>query len=470
MMSDVEHIPDSVKRYEANPDAFFDADEYYDIADYYESVIETDSAFSVLVKGISVYPDDLTLRLEMARLSIATGDLDKAEKLIHALKRDPSLKNKEDRLAINMLMVKLDVENGHISELEKDIAGIPEWVDGVGRDDAVSAISDMASSMYLSFFFKYAIETLNKGIKLFPDEISFYETLIECYMKEDANLKEALKVAEKAIDIDPYNAVLWFKLGYINRFDDNIQEAIKDFDYATSIDDNYYDAWKAMADCHGKNRNYEKAAECYIKAIDPKNDDINLLVCIGDMFNNCDKYAEARKYYKAALDIDDSKDDALFGMGMSFFLDIDSQPTNFEMAVFWIKRAINEADGNPLYWNILGECYFSTGNWALAIFAYQHSLNIKAAQADVMAKTGQSYYAVEDYENAVYFLHKARDLDPEITSVDLVLAAVYYNMKEFSKSKYYLMRAAERDVSLINVFLENNPDALDVAEAVRKLI
>lgn len=469
-MSNVGQIPDSVRRFEVNPDDFFDADEYYDIADYYESVIETDSAFSALVKGLSVYPDDLTLRLELARLNIATGDLDKAEKLVLTLKRDSSIKSKEDKLAVNMLKVKLDVESGEFAKIEKDIDKIPEWVDGVSRDDAVSAISDMASSMCLSFLYKYAIDALHKGIEIFPDEIGFYETLIECHMKDDQNFKEALKVAEKAIDADPYNAVLWFKLGYLNRFEDNQQEAIKDFDYATSIDDKYYEAWKAMADCHSKSKNYEKAAECYIKAIDPKSRDTNLLVCIGDMFNNCDKYAEARNYYKQALDIDDSKDDALFGIGMSYFLDIDSQPANFGMAVFWIKRAINEDDRNTLYWNILGECYFSTGNWVLAMYAYQHSLNINASQADIMAKLGQTYYAVGEYTDATYFLHKAKGLDSEITSADLVLATSYFRMGNHSKSKYYLMQAAQHDIQHLDLFLENNPDAKDVVEAVRKLI
>lgn len=465
-----ERIPEVVKRYESDPDGFFDADEYYDIVDYYESVIDTDAAFSVLAKGLACYPDDITLRVELIRFNIATGAYDKAAKLLASMERDPNIKSKDDKLAVRVLKVRLHAEKGELSKLEKDIEKIPQWVEGVNRDDAIAAFSEMVTAMFLSFLYKYAIQALKKGIELFPDEIGFYETLIECHMKEGPDFAEAIKVAEAAIDKDPYNATLWFKLGYINRFDDNMTEALKDFDYATSIDDKYYEAWKAMAECHSKMESYEKAAECYVKAIDPRKDDINLLVSTGDILNNCDKYAEARKYYKQALDIDESKEDALFGIGMSYFLDIDSNPVNFEMAIFWIKRAINEEEHNSLYWNILGECYFALSEWGLALYAYQRAINIKPSQADILAKMGQAYYAVEDYENAVYYLQKSKNLDSDIHTVDISLAASYFNLQEYTKAKYYLMQASERDIRQLDIFLENNPDAAELVENVRKLL
>lgn len=463
-------LPDEVVRYKNNPNDFFDAEEYYNIADYYEGEIDIDSAFSVIMQGLTAYPDDATLKYEFARLQIVAGNLKVARMLFEDMLTDRSFSDPEDKLGVRLMLAKVHIEQCDFNSIDKDVAHVNSWISGVSDEIAADSYLDLATSFYQCFMYSYAIDVLKKGHKRFPDNLQILESLIECYVRDKSDYKSGIKYCEKALDAAPYNEKLWFKLGWLHRYSDNYKEAINAFDYATSINVKAYDAWHAMGDCYVKLENYERACECYLKALGKKDVGVKDYNLVADMYNYCDLYEHAREYYNKSLDIDEDNAEALFGIGMSYFLDTDDKETNASRAIYWIKRALNEDSGNEFYWTVLGECYFITDNWGHAIFAYHKAVDINPSQSSTFVKLGQAYCAIGDYDEAIIHLNKAKLLDPDSRIITISLAITYYFLKEYTNAKYYLMHAIRLDSSAESLFLEIHPHAAKFVENVKKLV
>lgn len=463
-------IPEEVTRYTANPDGYFDAEEYFSIADYYESILDIESAFKVLRQAITTYPADVQMRMEFARMHIVAGSFSKAGKLLKALLKDPVLKEPEDVLAAHVMLSRVHAEQNKPHLINDDIRSMESWVKDVDYNTAVNAITDIATNLFQCFLYPSAIKALNAGLTLYPKNTSLLESLIECHIKNDTNFEEAIKICESALDYDAYNVELWNKLGYLYKYNENLDEAIRAFDYATSINENLTEAWRAMGDCYMQKNNYERAAACYKKALNDDDTDVTLLIRIGDMLNNCDKFSEARKYYKAVLDIEDEHPDALFGIGMGFFLDAENEYGNFETAIFWIKRSLVENDNNSFYWSVLADCYFNTDNWEQCIYCYRRSLELSPHQSALSAKLGQAYAAVGKFSEALDCLMRAKRDGVALKSTDITIAATYYALGDHANAKYYLMQAMQQDSNMDKVFLDFYPDAIDFVNDITKLL
>lgn len=465
-------LPDEVVRYKNNPDGFFDAEEYFNVADYYEEKIDIDSAIAVIRRGLTVYPNDVALRYEFARLHIVSGDLDSAEKLFEAMMADDDyVTDLDDVISVLLMLAKIHIEQCDIESVKHEVKSVDGWISSKLSDEvAIESYLDYATSLYQCFMYSYAIDVLKKGHKRFPDNIQILESLIECYVRDGSDYNNAIKYCEKALDVAPYNEKLWFKLGWLHRYSDNYKDAINAFDYATSINAKAYDAWHAMGDCYVKLENYVRACECYLKVLGKKDVGVKDYNLVADMCNYCDLYENARKYYNKSLDIDEDNAEALFGIGMSYFLDSKNKETNASRAIYWIKRALNEDSGNEFYWMVIGECYYISNNWGHAIFAYHKAVDINPSQTSALIKLGQIYIIIDDYDEAIVHLNKAKLLDPNSGIVTISLAIAYYSLKEYTNAKYYLMHAIRLDSSAESLFLEIHPHATKFVENVKKLV
>ena len=76
----------------------------------------------------------------------------------------------------------------------------------------------------------------------------------------------------EATTADPKDAVTWYDLGAAyNKKDDNVK-AIECFEKSFSLNPKFYKAALSLAMAYEKNRNLEKAAGYYVKAMDLTND------------------------------------------------------------------------------------------------------------------------------------------------------------------------------------------------------
>lgn len=462
--------PEEVKRYIQNPNSYFDAEEYFRIIGYFENELEIDQVFDVLAKGIKAYPDNIELRLEEVRFFIIAGKFSDAEETLRQLNADKSIKDKSDKLAIYVMSTRLNAELGHLYEIEKDLKSYKKMVKGIDQEEAVSATTLIASSYIQCYLVAQAIELLQQAATIFPNDLEILEALIDCHLKDSGDYGLAIKVCEKAIDIDSYNTQFWHKLGYLHYYNNNLQEAIKAFDYATSIKDDMYEDWNAMGDCYIDLENYNKAADCLIKGTNYKTADIEKLTKIGNILNYAGRRDEARNHFKMALNIDPDYAPALYGYGMSIFMTPSPNEESIQASLFWIKRATTEDESNSLYWNTLGDCYFAMSCWTHCIEAYHRSLMLNNEQFDILSRLGYAFLALRDYKEAIKYCLRAKEGRTDTHLVNLYLAMAYYASDNEANTIYYLMQSLESDPETENLFLAYAPEATELVSKVKKLL
>ena len=90
---------------------------------------------------------------------------------------------------------------------------------------------------------------------------------------ESKEYHKAIKCFDKAIEIDPKNAVAWIEKGYALNELGNLLEAIKCFDKAIEIDPKNIFAYRGKGVALRRSRWHKEAIKCFDKAIeiDPKN-------------------------------------------------------------------------------------------------------------------------------------------------------------------------------------------------------
>lgn len=466
-----DEMPDEVIRYNDNPDGYFDPDEYIVISDYFESIYDPTTSLAVMRRGAEAYPNDTDILMEYARINIISGIYDEAEEILQKMLSDNIIQTPDDEIAIRMMLSRVHIDTRNMEEIQDDIESINSWIEGADETTSINAITEMANTLYMNFLYEEAVQVLKNGIEKYPKNINLMDSLIECLVKCDSDFQEAINVCEKAIDVDSYNVYLWNKLGLLYIYTNNIEEAIKAFDYATSIDENNIEAWKSMGDCYFRLENYKKAASCYKNSLGDECTNISLLIRMGDALNRDGRYSEARYYFGKALDIDDDNSDALFGMGMTFFMEAEDDSIHKKKAITWIKRALLIDDNNSQYWTSLAECY-TFSDWWQSIYCYNKALSIEPDQPFLLAKLGQAYTYVQEPKSAIHLLVRARMKynDKSSPSITIFLASAYYMLANISYTKYYLMQAMKENPGSENLFLTLQPDAEYLVNDVKKLL
>jgi tetratricopeptide (TPR) repeat protein len=168
--------------------------------------------------------------------------------------------------------------------------------------------------------------------------------------------RESIDLHQKLIDIDPYNYVAWYNLGYSYNAIRDYTNAADAFEYAYIINDHFEFAYRDCANACIEIGEYQRALDCYQEALDRVKPDSEILTNIGFCMESLQNFEKANSFYLKAIQLDPQDDNIYFRLGESY-----SKEHKWLSAVAAYEKALSIEKRNEEYYSALGKCYFQLG-------------------------------------------------------------------------------------------------------------
>jgi tetratricopeptide (TPR) repeat protein len=166
--------------------------------------------------------------------------------------------------------------------------------------------------------------------------------------------EESIRLHQKLIDEQPYNALAWFNLAAAYQGLKLHEKAIDAYQFAIVIDEKFDYAYRNMGDAFLRLRKYKEAIEALEKVLELSRPEDVIYEAIGHCYHRMKNYAQARFHYKKAVHL--NSDDSRLYQKIAITYMLESQ---WEMAIKQLEHAIRIHKHINEYYILIGECYMS---------------------------------------------------------------------------------------------------------------
>lgn len=133
--------------------------------------------------------------------------------------------------------------------------------------------------------------------KLLTEEVSFFE-------QKEVDSQKTIAALEETIKTDPYNALAYYRLGWVYAKEKNWRQAVKNFELACRLNPELPGARNNLGNIYFTLGNKQKAIENYQKAIATNPDMIDAHFNLGYCYYTVGKLKEAADEFKKVLELD----------------------------------------------------------------------------------------------------------------------------------------------------------------------
>lgn len=293
------------------------------------------------------------------------------------------------------------------------------------------------------------------------DERSLYE-LANCY--EDDGLNEKwIAYFRRFVEDNPYSRGGWFCLGEAYLSTQLYEKAVDAYQYAITVDEDYYDAYMQLSASHYALGDYNKAVSTLHDAIDHTEDKALVYFRIGEIFKQTNNLTTANVYYRKAVSEDPYYGEAWHALSLSY-----SMSGDFPAAIDAAKRALKIDTESPLLLTTLALIYADSGDLDNADRIFECAM-------PYYADFEQGWLAYADYlivqnriDEAVEILTKELPDCEMVTEFNKRLALCYYHLGR-RNMLYNVVRACiydendgERQLLEFCPELRNDPQVMDI--------
>lgn len=374
---------------------FFDEKAYAQLITYYEKEEQLDRALEVADHalnhhGFSVdfYIKKAQLLIDLRREYLALDVLDQAA-VFAPNELEITLLRAEALTYIDRSEEALDLlENSKVSAEGEDLSDIL----------LVEAIVYEYEEEYERMFY-----ALKAALQEFPGNLEALERL---WLAVDLTRKyeESIPMLEEVINNDPYAFLAWYNLGHAYAYLGHYEEAIDSYEYAFVINEDFEFAYRDCAELCFELKQFNKALKYYTEILENFEPDSEVLLCIGQCYQNLQNYLSARDFYHRALHFDPLNDEVHFH---------------------------------------IGECYAAEGKWRSALKCYQKAISIEDRQEDYFAAQAAAFMHLKEFDKAQEAFRQATTLAPESDRFWLQYATFLLEIDHAQEALYVLEEAEE---------------------------
>jgi len=270
-----------IERYEqmlvSGKNIYFDADEFDELAEYYDKLDDIETAKEIVTLGLSIHPDNEQLMLRNARFMIYEGDYNAVLEYLDAHFNTYNFE-------LYMLRIESLLQTGQYTEAYRLTTEVLEDDD----TEKEAALSELGFLYVEAEYFDEAILYFEKSLEYDPTNKDVLNDLAYAY-EAKGNFEASIRTSEKILDLDPYAFDTWLTLGKLYSLNEDYEKAIDAFDFALTMDDTNINVYKLKIHCLIMSDRTADAVDVLKQAIEITPDDKLLYLTLVDCYLNLDK-------------------------------------------------------------------------------------------------------------------------------------------------------------------------------------
>ena len=382
-------ISDLLARYEqmllTGKSMYFDADEYDDLAEYYDKLDDIETAREIVDLGLSIHPDNEALMLRFGKYLVYDAKYTTA---LHYLNSRFSSYDFELYLLKIECLLHLDLY-AEAYELTAEILS--------DEDTDLDVILSELGFLYVGAeYYDEAILYFEKSLEYDPNNIEVLNDLAYAY-EVKSDFASAIIVCNQILDADPYSIDSWIMLGKLYSLEEDFEKAIDAFDFALALDETNINILKLKAHCLLLSERSEEAIEMLKECIKMSPDESLLYLSLAECYMSLELYKDVLKSLSAYEDLVGETPESMAKKAHAYLLQ-----GKIDEAVEFIDKALN-ADSDSFDVNMIaGEVYLKLNIPSGAEIFYKKALTLNEENAEeVLEKLVSVYLRKDELLNAI---------------------------------------------------------------------
>ena len=401
---------------------FFDSEEFEEIILHYLDMGKASLAKKALKLALEQHPKSTGLKLVQIEMLIYDDKLEIAEKMLNELYAiEPH--NEEIFIQKANIYSKRDQHEKAIEELEKALKFTDDF-------------ADVYNLMGMEYLFMDNLELAKynfiKCLEVDIEDQSALYNVVYCFEFLDQQ-KEAIDYLENYIEKNPFSEIAWHQQGRLSYSIKNYENALRCFDYATLIDDEFIGAFMEKGKSLEKLKRFEEAIEAFQRTIELEDPTSYALLRIGKCYEKLGNKAEAIKYYNKTV-----HEDPLLDKGWIAITDFYIRLKNYQKALFYVNKALAIDNENQMYWKRYATINRQMNFYEEAEFGYRKAVEFGDYQLDTWLFWVDILQFLGEFDSAIQTLVQASEYFPEQYEVEYRLAGMYYMLQQNEKGKIHL--------------------------------
>lgn len=432
---------------------FFDSEEFEEIILHYIDMGKPALAKKALKLALEQHPKSTGLKLVQVEMLIYEDKLDLAEKLLNELYAiEPH--NEEIYIQKASIYSKRDNHEKAVELLKTALKF---------TDD----LADVYNLIGMEYLFMDNLELAKDNfIKCLEEDIEDQSALynvVYCFEFLDQN-ELAIEYLSRYIDQNPYSEIAWHQQGRLHYSLHQYEPALRAFEYATYIDDEFLGAFMEKAKTLERLKRYEEAIESYNRTIELDDPTSYALLRIGKCYEKLGNKNLALKYYNKTV-----HEDPLLDKGWIAITDFHVRQKSYQKALFYVNKALGIDDQNRYYWKRFATINQELNNYEEAEYGFRKAVEYGDQMLDTWLYWIDMLVYLGEYESGVHALLQAAEYFPEQADMAYRLAGLYFILNETEKANFHLANALRADFEKRTILEDLFPAVWEMPEVQKSI-
>lgn len=425
-----------------------------EVLEYYRIIEDWEKAHALIDHALGQFPYNAELFYKRSCLALELERLEEARYDVEV-----ALKLRPDEVAFLVQKARVLTMQSSFIDARETLSCALQYVDNPGEIYfELGLIAQNAEDYIEALRYFMAALKCNAGF-----EEALAESVICLEMLEET--ESAVRLVDEYLDEYPFSAQAWFLLGSTHYRLGFFEKAIRAFDYAILLNDDFVPAYHGKGNAQIEIYKYDAAVRTFLELLVRFPYDEAGLLSVADCFYAIEDYNTARRYYRRCNKFFPDSPDALAGIGDS----LKAQRRYLEAIRFYM-RAVERADGEHVEALAgLAEAEYQLGNPVYAQTALARALQLAPDDVKLWQEWAARFEKDGELEVALDLLTDAIEINPLAAELLYQYSVYAFRAGRSNEALVFLENALLSDYSKHRIILRLSPEIWNLTP-IRQLI